>query len=496
MMRNEFNAADVARAAHHRGDGERVAELMNLHPLEMWFGLPTTELQLVLESARTQLAASSPIGNIVLQLVSGVRLGMPMTESPAGSNIAVFVDALMLRLQGDPVGSLALFESTEAVTAPVPQVFDPSRGSRAFAVVQAGQTAMLAGALTRALAYFEKVLACPVPGALAFFHRESHLRSALIHALYGDHETATQHHAAAAGIERTECWPEAGLDAELVVVEALLSPAADADKALKRISAIPVASTGEMWPYHLIAAHTLAIISGNFQRLRTRAAQFENAGLIHAGATGLLGSVLPWMRCSDAISAGDVSRAAADLAQADPQLWQTSLLRSVVEVRRGRPAAAVRLLYGCATQTAPLARAEAERLAVLALARHAEQDSAAVDHVLIALAPNLTAYSGRLLEVLSPPLAVRASAHVERWPVAALREPGADVEGVLEIEALRERELDVLRELAQGRTRGEIAERLYLSINTIKTHQRSLYRKLRVTSKADALQVARHRGLI
>jgi LuxR family transcriptional regulator, maltose regulon positive regulatory protein len=48
----------------------------------------------------------------------------------------------------------------------------------------------------------------------------------------------------------------------------------------------------------------------------------------------------------------------------------------------------------------------------------------------------------------------------------------------------------VLRCLASGLSQREIGARLYISLNTVKTHTRELYRKLDVTSRADADAVA------
>jgi LuxR family maltose regulon positive regulatory protein len=61
---------------------------------------------------------------------------------------------------------------------------------------------------------------------------------------------------------------------------------------------------------------------------------------------------------------------------------------------------------------------------------------------------------------------------------------------------LSERELSVLRALAGPLSERDIGRELYLSHNTIHSHTRSIYRKLGATSRAEALQHARERGLI
>ncbi|TDN90997.1 LuxR C-terminal-related transcriptional regulator [Microbacterium sp. BK668] len=53
---------------------------------------------------------------------------------------------------------------------------------------------------------------------------------------------------------------------------------------------------------------------------------------------------------------------------------------------------------------------------------------------------------------------------------------------------LSERERDVFEQLRTTLTTVEIAERLGVSVNTVKTHQRSIYRKLGVTSRREALR--------
>ena len=58
------------------------------------------------------------------------------------------------------------------------------------------------------------------------------------------------------------------------------------------------------------------------------------------------------------------------------------------------------------------------------------------------------------------------------------------------------RELTVLRELAAGHSNKEIARRLEVSPNTVKTHIARLYEKLGAVRRTDAVNRARELGII
>ena len=64
------------------------------------------------------------------------------------------------------------------------------------------------------------------------------------------------------------------------------------------------------------------------------------------------------------------------------------------------------------------------------------------------------------------------------------------------IEPLTDRELDVLRLVAEGLSRQEIAARLVLSLSTVKTHVRNIYSKLGVNNKMQAVAKARALGFL
>jgi DNA-binding NarL/FixJ family response regulator len=63
-------------------------------------------------------------------------------------------------------------------------------------------------------------------------------------------------------------------------------------------------------------------------------------------------------------------------------------------------------------------------------------------------------------------------------------------------EALTSREIDVLKLLAKGRSNKEIGSDLFISETTVKSHVRSMFRKLRVMSRTEAIAAANQRGLL
>jgi LuxR family maltose regulon positive regulatory protein len=64
------------------------------------------------------------------------------------------------------------------------------------------------------------------------------------------------------------------------------------------------------------------------------------------------------------------------------------------------------------------------------------------------------------------------------------------------VEQLSARELVVLSYLPSRYSNPEIAARLYVSTNTVKTHLKHIYRKLQVSGRSDAIEAARAHGLL
>lgn len=61
---------------------------------------------------------------------------------------------------------------------------------------------------------------------------------------------------------------------------------------------------------------------------------------------------------------------------------------------------------------------------------------------------------------------------------------------------ITKRELEILELMAQGMSNREIAEKLFVSENTVKTHSSHLFDKLSAKRRTQAVQIAKEMGLI
>jgi LuxR family maltose regulon positive regulatory protein len=82
---------------------------------------------------------------------------------------------------------------------------------------------------------------------------------------------------------------------------------------------------------------------------------------------------------------------------------------------------------------------------------------------------------------------------VRTWVQPAEAPPRATVHY---IEPLTPRERDILQLLPTHLSNAELGDRLFISVNTVKTNLRALYRKMNVTSRSEAVDTARRAGLL
>jgi len=88
------------------------------------------------------------------------------------------------------------------------------------------------------------------------------------------------------------------------------------------------------------------------------------------------------------------------------------------------------------------------------------------------------------------------SPQVARYLLRRFARPGTEDGGPKLLEPLTPRELDVLKAVSQGYSVPETARRLAVAPSTVAAHIKSIYGKLAVRSRVEALNRARDHGLI
>jgi LuxR family maltose regulon positive regulatory protein len=280
-----------------------------------------------------------------------------------------------------------------------------------------------------------------------------------------------------------------------------------------------------------------------------RQAQADEAGALAAldearavAATAGLqqyGQLLEARRAELQLGQGDMAAAAAWVASFDPHAdWRVSshdgrnnlrglhLAFARVQIGLGAPDTALAVLTQlvelAGAERSPARAVEALVLRALALQSHGDQAAALREleralqlalpagslRVFLDAGPGLlpllqihsvalnaqanpvAALVGQLLRAFGDPAAPPIGK-----PVAVAARPPAQPLQPLE-EPLTPRELEVLRRLSEGLSSSEIAERLIVSVNTVKTQLKSVYGKLGAHSRSAALARARALGLL
>ncbi len=222
------------------------------------------------------------------------------------------------------------------------------------------------------------------------------------------------------------------------------------------------------------------------------------------------------------LRAGDVPLAAAALAgpaeetpggpadetASDRQRADQILARARLLLADGDPAGALKAAGECLDTAGVTLRDQITALLVAAVANRrlgtADDAAALLEHALAiaephgAYRPFLEAGMGvhSAIAILIPPAsrAVAFAARVRERFVCQL--PASGTRADVESPPLTLSELAVLRLLPSYLTNQEIADALFLSVNTVKTHLRSVYRKLGVTSRRAAIARGRRLHLV
>ena len=216
------------------------------------------------------------------------------------------------------------------------------------------------------------------------------------------------------------------------------------------------------------------------------------------------------MRSRLLTAAGDTEAAAAIIAPAHGEPWLVvDLAEARLALAAGNPADAVEILVAAKRdgKSGTHAVTEVERVLLEAIARDEAGEPAAAARAVedgLALAevnghrwPFLEL--GRRMEELLRRQIRAGTAH--RAVVGELLDAFADRAPVSRnvaplLEPLSEREQAILRYLPTALSNREIAAELFVTTNTVKTHLRSIYRKLDVARRREAVERARDLRLL
>ena len=284
---------------------------------------------------------------------------------------------------------------------------------------------------------------------------------------------------------------------ELNLAEALAHrELGDRSRALAELTALAEAPAETMFFCRILAMSELVQVHLEEGELDTARQVFAKAeALVEEESLGA--DVRGWLTRGGtllAVAEGDVESARRWADQVDDSFW-SAVSEARVDLACGdRPAAAASLATAvprCVSHEVTLAllqaRAVADREEAMKYAS-AAVEMASADGLL-----QTVASEGAEVIDLVEQAAWRAP---EEW-LDRLRRLTAETSnleaptGPDMIEPLTDRERDVLRFLPSRLTVREIADELYVSVNTLKFHLRVIYRKLGVNSRAEAAEVAR-----
>lgn len=494
--------ANAIERAYDSGDYAQAAELLKDHPLFAWFGLRSDKFAEI-----TAFLTRRPEYKIgVLEFfstlfdfsTSGDEEAVEFEWDQDGTGLSaadaeLFGRSMQLRLRGRSVEAAGLTQNLVLRKGALQPLIDMSQGWSLFVTVQHGVSEMLAGDFTAALSSFRQARMHVRVLALSFLTRDALVKAAIIEALYGSANNARALLEEAEQVPRTESWAEALNDVAAEIARAML-PGVEPEEALARLAALPQHEIGEMWPFYLTAFQRALLAANRLTEAQQQIAEFEQFPLPRVEGQGFSGSVLPISSALCSVVATDLQSARTQLQRADESFVLTRLLRAYLALISGDPKEALAQAAGLYDQTASLRWLEIYRLGLLAwshLALGDERQCTDVLHAVLALPDGLEPH-----EVSQFSAEVRAFAvtSVNGWP-------GDDEQleiSSLEVTAVRltEREREILREIAAGGSREEIARRAYISMNTLKAHLRSIYRKLGVRSRAGAVLEGERRGLV
>lgn len=491
------------RAALRHNDLQQTAQLLTDNASITWFAFTQPELLTILDRVVTKFPnqwAWLHASYRMLTSTSAADIENPeyLATLNAGQHEQLLFAMLRmanLRQHGQPIEALEQCRQMQQHLGMMEPILDSQRGWALHTSVQTGTTAMLAGDFTQALTAFTRAQLHPTVPKYALLSRDALIKSALIHVCCGNATTAKSFLQRAERVDRTSSWVEDHLDAQRDFVRAL-THSGSSEEALAKLWAINLGSIGEMWPFYILTLYRILEACGYDDELHYRLEIFESMPFPRVDRVGFTGSVIPLKKALLSLKVGDVTTAQRQLDRADPNLAYTQLIQAAAQVYSGQPDQAIQQVSDLRAKTRGFRLLEIRRLAILASAQYQLEDYPKCVDTLTTAATRHAGLDKTETVFFSPETRKLAADRVSAWPTDDTG-PSVFLTQIPEpVASLTDRELEVLGQLAHGHTRAQAAKNLFVTVNTLKTQLQSIYRKLNVSSGADAVAKATQRGLL
>lgn len=458
--------------------------------VEIWYAIDPMDLKGVLLALPADAYAHFDNAAYLNALV-GTELAGHAERTPAADDREARLNQVAreiadLRLSGRPAEAMALVHTVaEDVRGLRGRLVDTSGGRTGIWLVQTGITALLAGDLTTARVCFDEAARSHRPVRFPFVQREAVAKLALVHAVAGDPNEAATWLTKAEQLTRTDSWVEKLVDDSLWLSRYICAVDAlelDLAERLRRAQPSPLAHL-EFWGIALQAQVRHLCLTARAARARELCDEMAASGLPLPGSDGWLGSMLDDARlmCTPPRALPDDGRPSA----ADALLARRRHLLATGQYRQ--------LTTRDGEEALPRSMDARTRLGLDLLRGQGMLHAGRRDHgrqvVLDALAD---AMDRGALSVLSHLAAATLDLIDDTEPGARARRLVAEhrlqlIEVTVLSSPLTPAETRVLGLLREGRSRQEIAEASYVSLETVKSQLTSAYRKLGVTKRADAI---------
>lgn len=255
---------------------------------------------------------------------------------------------------------------------------------------------------------------------------------------------------------------------------------------------------GDVWAMGVFArAHYAGV--GDDPEAVFRQANQVRAALRHIAAGTLAESVLTSSLVELLLFArmSGIAQEAAEQLSDDPIGWTT---HAKVRLARHEFAEAVRFAGKAVAASGISQRSYLESQVILAASYHALDDQKRAREAFAAATSTAQATGQRrpfylMHRYVFDLLAGENTAVLGLWPRASVTSTTRTVEEDIDLPTLTMREAQVLRALERHAGPVGIANSLDLSVNTVKTHLRTIYRKFGVSSRNEALEIVGRTGL-